>query len=59
MEKFLLYPMKESSSKRKNLAQKEWNVLSQIRCAVSPTKVSTRSFISFAALLVNVMAKIS
>src|SRR5262245_54086557 len=37
----------------------EWNVLTHIRRARRPTRAATRSFISPAALLVNVIARIS
>ena len=37
----------------------EWNVDTHIFCATGPTSASTRDFISSAALLVNVMARIS
>ena len=43
---------------RSNLAQKEWNVLIQMRSASTPTRFCTRSAISLAALFVKVMAKI-
>ena len=41
------------------LTQIEWNVPIQISFAASPTKPSILSFISFAALLVKVIANIS
>jgi len=37
----------------------EWNVLTHIAFARGPTSAATRSFISPAALLVKVMARIS
>ena len=46
-----------SISRRRKRAQNEWNVLSQTSLAASPIMRSTRSRISVAALLVNVMAR--
>ncbi len=40
-------------------AQAEWKVITHIARARPPTRPSTRSRISCAALLVNVMARIS
>ena len=40
-------------------AHAEWNVDTHIRWATGPTSSATRSFISPAALLVNVIARIS
>src|SRR5688572_13645843 len=39
--------------------QAEWNVDTHILCATGPTRRATRCFISSAALLVNVIARIS
>ena len=39
-------------------AHAEWNVETHIRCATGPTSDATRSFISPAALFVNVIASI-
>ena len=40
-------------------AQAEWKVITHIARLARPTRCSTRSRISFAALLVNVIARIS
>ena len=47
-----------SISLRRIRTQAEWNVETHIRRARGPTSASTRSFISAAALLVNVIARI-
>jgi hypothetical protein len=39
--------------------QAAWNVITHMRCAVSPSTPSRRLFISPAALFVNVIARIS
>ncbi len=44
------------ASRRRMRAHAEWNVDTHIRCATGPTSSATRSFISLAALLVNVIA---
>ena len=51
-------PMR-SASRRSMRTHAEWNVDTHMRWATGPTRVATRSFISAAALLVNVMARIS
>ena len=56
--KFLEKPLNESSSIRKNLAQKLWKVETHICLTSSLVKFSILSFISLAALLVKVTAKI-
>ena len=43
-------------SRRKMRQQAEWNVIAQTSCASGPSILDKRSFSSFAALLVNVMA---
>ena len=45
-------------SRRRIRAHAEWNVDTHMRRATGPTSASTRSFISPAALLVNVIARI-
>ena len=55
--KFFLYPS-FSISLLNILTQVEWNVDIHISSAFSPIKETTLSFISLAALFVNVMAKI-
>src|SRR5690554_6887369 len=57
MVKFLVKP-KCSASRRRMRTQAEWKVEIHIPRAVSPTIASTRSRISAAALLVNVIARI-
>ena len=55
MEKLVEYP-NASICLRKMRTQEEWKVLTQMLSAPKPTSLSTRSRISPAALLVNVMA---
>ena len=55
MEKFLSYP-NLSISLLKIFTQEEWNVLIHISSDPLPTRESILSFISFAALFVNVIA---
>ena len=57
MEKLDLKP-NLSISLRRIRTHAEWNVLTHITRARRPTSASTRSFISAAALLVNVIARI-
>ena len=47
-----------SQSRRRIRTHIEWKVETHISCACSPTSAATRSFISLAALFVNVIAKI-
>ena len=49
----------ESERELINIAQKEWKVQAVIPCACSPIRDIILSFISFAALLVKVIASIS
>ena len=58
MEKLDFSPSR-SASRRRIRTQAEWNVETHIDRARGPTASSTRSRISAAALLVNVMARIS
>src|SRR5215472_5520034 len=46
-----------AASRRRIRAQAEWKVETHMRCATGPTRPATRSFISPAALFVNVMAR--
>src|SRR3954447_23235971 len=46
------------ASRRRMRTHAEWNVDTHIFCATGPTRAATRCFISSAALLVNVMARI-
>src|ERR687898_1559018 len=48
-----------SASRRSRRTHAEWNVDTHIFSATGPTSAATRDFISSAALLVNVMARIS
>src|SRR5919109_5622404 len=48
-----------AASRRRIRAQAEWNVDTHIFWATGPTSWPTRSFISSAALLVNVMARMA
>ena len=48
-----------AASRRRIRTQDEWNVEIHMVLALSPTRASMRSRISAAALLVNVMARIS
>src|SRR5437879_2584002 len=56
MTKLGTMPMR-CASRRRILTAMEWKVPTHIFCAGSPTSVSTRPRISFAALLVNVTAR--
>src|SRR5687767_7270642 len=56
MVKLEVKPMREMS-RRNILTHMEWNVDTQMSRAEGPTSFSTRSCISRAALLVNVMAR--
>src|SRR3954469_9469336 len=47
-----------AASRRRMRTQAEWNVDTHIRSATGPTRAATRCFISAAALLVKVMARI-
>ena len=58
MVKPRVYPSRWASA-RSMRAQAEWKVITHIARARRPTSVSTRSRISCAALLVNVIARIS
>ncbi|MCB5273980.1 hypothetical protein BJG92_01506 [Arthrobacter sp. SO5] len=58
MEKLEFRPM-FLASRRRILTQDEWNVETHMVLARLPTRASTRSRISAAALLVKVMARIS
>src|SRR4051812_17215199 len=58
MVKLDVLPM-VSASRRRMRTHAEWKVEIHIPCALPPSKCSTRSRISFAALLVNVIARIS
>src|SRR5918995_4607470 len=48
-----------SASRRRRRTHAEWKVDTHIFSATGPTSAATRDFISSAALLVNVMARIS
>src|SRR5919198_3201473 len=58
MVKFVRYPSL-GASRRRIRPHAAWNVRIQSRRAVGPSRSSNRSFISFAALFVNVIARIS
>ena len=57
MVKLLVYPIR-SISRRRIRQQAEWKVIAQISLASGPRRAASRSFISLAALLVKVMARI-
>src|SRR5213076_692784 len=52
------YPSRDASRRRMRM-HAEWNVDTHIFWATGPTRAPTRDFISSAALLVKVMARIS
>lgn len=58
MEKFELRPGSSAAWARRIRTQLEWNVDTHMLLALGPTRWATRSRISAAALLVNVMARI-
>ena len=58
MEKFEFRPGSSEAWLRRMRTQVEWNVDTHMLRARGPTSATTRSRISAAALLVNVMARI-